>query len=90
MAHAADYFSEDQRQQIKNAVKQAEQLTSGEIRVCIDSKISGDTKNILVANYNTLDYSRQMINALNNGIEKEQSQKEFKEKCKMFKIVELF
>ena len=42
MSHAADYFSEEQQQQIKNAVKQAEQLTSGEIRVCIDSKITGD------------------------------------------------
>lgn len=32
------------------------------------NKLSGDTKNILVANYNTLDYSRQMLIALNNGI----------------------
>lgn len=32
------------------------------------NKLSEDTKNILVANYNTLDYSRQMLIALNNGI----------------------
>jgi uncharacterized membrane protein len=42
MSHAADYFSEEQQLQIKNAVQQAESLTSGEIRVCIDSKIKGD------------------------------------------------
>lgn len=42
------------------------------------NKLSADTKNILVANYNTLDYSRHMMNALNNGIEKESSQEEFK------------
>ncbi|MEO6233287.1 MAG: ATP-binding protein [Ferruginibacter sp.] len=41
------------------------------------NKLSADTNNILVANYNTLDYSRKMINALNNGIEKPPSQKEF-------------
>ncbi|MDP4284359.1 MAG: ATP-binding protein [Bacteroidota bacterium] len=33
------------------------------------NKLSNDTKNILVANYNTLDYSRQMLIALNKGIE---------------------
>ena len=32
------------------------------------NKMSGDTKNILVANYNTLDYSRQMLISLNKGI----------------------
>lgn len=41
------------------------------------NKLSGDTKNILVANYNTLDYSRQMINALNRGMENQSAQKEF-------------
>ncbi|MFS8082336.1 MAG: histidine kinase dimerization/phospho-acceptor domain-containing protein, partial [Ginsengibacter sp.] len=43
------------------------------------NKLSADTKNILVANYNSVDYSRQMIIALNNGIANAQSQKEFKE-----------
>lgn len=33
------------------------------------NKLSNDTKNILVANYNTLDYSRQMQIALNNGMQ---------------------
>lgn len=33
------------------------------------NKLSGDTKNILVANYNTIDYSRQMLIALNEGID---------------------
>jgi len=32
------------------------------------NRLSGDTKKILVANYNTLDYSRQMMIALNKGI----------------------
>ena len=32
------------------------------------NRLSGDTKNILVANYNTIEYSRNMLNALNNGI----------------------
>jgi NtrC-family two-component system sensor histidine kinase KinB len=32
------------------------------------NKLSGDTKNILVANYNTLAYSRQMLISLNKGI----------------------
>jgi signal transduction histidine kinase len=32
------------------------------------NKLSGDTKNILVANYNTLDYSREMLIALNKGL----------------------
>lgn len=33
------------------------------------NKLSNDAKNILVANYNTLDYSRHMQMALNNGIQ---------------------
>ena len=41
------------------------------------NKLSGETKNILVANYNTLDYSRQMLIALNNGIENPEAQKLF-------------
>lgn len=32
------------------------------------NKLSGETKNILVANYNTLDYSRQMLIAINGSI----------------------
>ncbi len=32
------------------------------------NKLSGDTKNILTANYNTLDYSRQMLIAVNGSI----------------------
>jgi uncharacterized membrane protein len=39
MAHAADYFTKEQQQKIKSAVAAAEKKTSGEIRVCIDSKI---------------------------------------------------
>ncbi|MDE1193036.1 MAG: ATP-binding protein [Arachidicoccus sp.] len=39
------------------------------------SKLSNDTKNILVANYNTIEYSRNMTIALNKGIvESEQEQ----------------
>ncbi|MEO7121184.1 MAG: ATP-binding protein [Ginsengibacter sp.] len=43
------------------------------------NRLSADTKNILVANYNSLDYSRQMIISLNDGISNVQSQKDFKE-----------
>jgi hypothetical protein len=32
------------------------------------NKLKVDTKNILVANYNTLDYSRKMLIALDEGI----------------------
>jgi NtrC-family two-component system sensor histidine kinase KinB len=32
------------------------------------NKLSDDTKKILVANYNSIDYSRKMLNALNEGI----------------------
>lgn len=42
-------------------------------------KLSGDTKNILVANYNTLDYSRQMMIALNKGIKGADEKKQFEE-----------
>lgn len=43
------------------------------------NKLSGDTKNILVANYNTLDYSRKMMIALNNGIANFEQSKSFEE-----------
>lgn len=43
------------------------------------NRLSADTKNILVANYNTLDYSRHMIIALNNGITNVGTQKYFNE-----------
>ncbi|XVJ65382.1 MAG: HAMP domain-containing protein [Lacibacter sp.] len=43
------------------------------------NKLSGDTKNILVANYNTIDYSRKMLIALNAGISKEEQTKLFEE-----------
>ena len=36
-------------------------------------KLSNDTQNILVANYNTIDYSRQMLNALDEDISLEKS-----------------
>jgi len=41
------------------------------------NKLSADTENILVANYNTLDYAWKMYNALNSGIEKQSAQKYF-------------
>ncbi len=40
-------------------------------------KLSGDTKNILVANYNTLDYSRKMNIALDQDITRPDNQKLF-------------
>src|SRR5690349_7881232 len=41
------------------------------------NKLSGDTKNILVANYNTLDYSRQMLIALDQDITDPENDKKF-------------
>ncbi len=38
------------------------------LSVVFINRLSDDTKKILVANYNTIDYSRKMLNALNNGI----------------------
>ncbi len=43
------------------------------------NKLSSDTKNILVANYNTLDYSRKMLIALNADISKPDQSKLFEE-----------
>lgn len=43
------------------------------------NKLSVDTKNILVANYNTLDYSRKMLIALDNGIANPEQAKTFEE-----------
>jgi two-component system, NtrC family, sensor histidine kinase KinB len=50
------------------------------------SKLSSDTKNILVANYNTLNYSRQMMNALNSGIEKQTAQAYFQENLSLQQV----
>ncbi len=41
------------------------------------NKLSNDTKNILVANYNTIDYSRQMLIALDENIENPSSKTKF-------------
>ena len=41
--------------------------------------LSSDTKNILIANYNSIDYSRQMLNALTNGMENRDAQDLFRE-----------
>ncbi len=41
------------------------------------NRLSNDTKNILAANYNTIDYCRQMIIALNRGIANPEIQKDF-------------
>jgi signal transduction histidine kinase len=46
------------------------------------NKLSDDTKNILVANYNTIDYSRKMMIALNEGIENVAATKLFEENLK--------
>ena len=43
------------------------------------NKLSGDTKNILVANYNTLDYSHKMLISLNLGLLKPEQSNLFKE-----------
>jgi PAS domain S-box-containing protein len=43
------------------------------------NKLSADTKNILNANYNTIDYSRKMLNALNEGIESMESKNIFEQ-----------
>lgn len=41
-------------------------------------RLSGDSKNILTDNYNTIDYCRQMLNALNTGIVNSNARKDFK------------
>lgn len=41
------------------------------------NRLSSDTKNILVANYNTLDYSRRMQMALDDGISSPENEKSF-------------
>lgn len=41
-------------------------------------RLSGDSKNILTDNYNTIDYCRQMLNALNTGMLNPDAQKDFK------------
>ncbi len=46
------------------------------------NKLSRDAKNILVANYNTLDYSRQMLIALNGDISDKKKQQEFEANLK--------
>ena len=65
MAHAADYFTEEQQTLIKNAVHRAESKTSGEIRICIDSKIEGDTLTRAAEVFENLNMHKT---ALRNGI----------------------
>ncbi|MFK4980196.1 hypothetical protein, partial [Klebsiella pneumoniae] len=43
------------------------------------NKLSGDTKEILVANYNTLDYSREMLISLNEGSISDADMKHFQD-----------
>lgn len=43
------------------------------------NKLSNDAKNILADNYNTVDYCRQMLDALNNDISNIEQQKKFRE-----------
>ncbi len=47
------------------------------------NKLSGETKNILVANYNTLDYSRKMLIALNTGLTNNEQSKHFVENLQL-------
>ncbi|MBN9294601.1 MULTISPECIES: ATP-binding protein [Chryseobacterium group] len=43
------------------------------------NKLSNDAKNILADNYNTVDYCRQMLNALNSDIHNPEQQKKFRQ-----------
>jgi len=45
-------------------------------------KLSTDTSNILAANYNTIEYSRNMLIALNKGVDKQVQSKLFEENLK--------
>ncbi|MBO9619491.1 MAG: HAMP domain-containing protein [Niabella sp.] len=47
------------------------------------NRLSGDTQNILVANYNTLDYSREMQIALDNNINKPENLNLFESNLKL-------
>lgn len=42
------------------------------------NQLSGDSKNILTDNYNTIDYCRQMLNSLNKDIATQGAQEEFR------------
>jgi PAS domain S-box-containing protein len=46
------------------------------------NRLSGDTRNILVANYNTLDYSRKMQDALNGGMDDRREMQAFEDNLK--------
>lgn len=43
------------------------------------NQLSGDSKNILTDNYNTIDYCRQMLNSLNKGITAPDAQQTFRQ-----------
>ena len=43
------------------------------------NKLSKESKNILIANYNSIEYCRGMINALNNGYNNETEQQNFQQ-----------
>lgn len=47
------------------------------------NRLSNDTSNILVANYNTLDYSRKMMMALDNNIGNTTNRKQFEENLRL-------
>ena len=42
------------------------------------SRLAGDSENVLANNYNSIDYSRQMMIALNEGISNQEAQQDFK------------
>lgn len=52
------------------------------ISIFFINRLSSDTKNILVANYNTLDYSRRMQMALDDGISRPENEKSFLDNLK--------
>ena len=65
MATAADFFGEDQKKQIVDAIKAAENNTSGEIRVHIESQCKGNVLDRAAQVFAKLEMHKT---ALRNGV----------------------
>lgn len=63
--HPKDFFTAEQKAQIENAITEAEKLTSGEIRLHIDSNCKGDVLDEAVKIFTKLDMDKT---ELRNGV----------------------
>lgn len=62
---AANFFTDEQKKAIQQAIANAEKNTSGEVRVHIDSKCKGDALDVAVE---TFDKLKMHKTALRNGV----------------------